>query len=401
MGKNLFKMILMSIVILGFSSPAYAIDQYVHGDFASNTSSCGRCHVTHAAGSENLIIDSYDRTRMCLSCHGYMSIMSQYDVYQGNTRGTDWVTRPSPAGGFVQSADPESDWTTDVSATSNVNTSSHHVQSYADPGYLPPGQTNGDVPGGTMNFTGDLTCCSCHDPHAGGKYPAAAGDTYRNPRLLKKRPVDTGVDHVVYMKIDYDYGSGPAWDPIPEGGTGHTSQVMEYGKGFNEWCGSCHDLFNTESVVGTDDPNRTGSYGIDNGSGQQTYRHKMGVLLTKTDVTSATGLASVVQNGLPLPTDTNGDRDGVSTSTNRLACISCHRAHGSSVKVSTGYTRFNSYTTYYVDGDGAPVSVATIGAADDGASALLRLKERDVCFKCHGAAEYNTFAGNGNYGKGN
>lgn len=380
-----FLTVLQSFV---FCTPAQAIDRYVHGGFAANSSSCARCHVTHSADAAFLINDSRDRTRFCLSCHGYMSVMSQYDVYSGLTRGTDSVSRPSPAGGFSTSPDPYSDWTNGSTAVLNANTSAHHVWSLD--GGLDTGQRGGDIPGGTDGLTGDFACTSCHDPHAGGKYPPDPGEPYRNPRLLKKRPLDSAVDLFVYMKIDYDYGAGYAWSATPEGG-GHSSQTIEYGRGFDAWCGSCHDVFNTEG------PTRTGSVGITNALGETRYRHKMGVLLTST---THPGFTTSIQNGLPLPTTTNGDRDAATSSTGRLNCITCHRAHGSSVPVSVGYRRYQPYTTIYRDGSGNLVPKDTIAPTDLGASALLRLKERDVCYICHGAAEYNKFTSSDNYGQG-
>jgi len=375
------RIIILSVMVLLLgllmATPALAVNVYTHGDFASNSKGCADCHITHGANAAKLLVAGPTQTDTCYFCHGEASWASRYDAETGRIMGTDGSPRPSYAGGFKKSVPNPNTWTV---ASLAYNTSVHSVEKAWQTSSIQAGQVLGkDIPGGTLGWTSEFTCGTCHDPHAGGRYPAVSG--YINPRLLKLRPNGATVDKVVYMRIDYDYSA--------DNSESKTLMTLEYGKGFNAWCGACHDKFNTEGT-GTENPNRTGSYGIDNGAGQTKYRHKMGVMLTST---SHSGFSTSLTNGLPLPTNTTGARDVAGTPTNYLMCLSCHRAHGSAVTVSVGFKRFRSYDTIY----GSAKSELSV---NDGASALLRLPERDVCYKCHGAAQYNIYSGTDKYGVG-
>ncbi len=375
------------VVLLGLIlvSPAFAVNVFTHGDFAANSRGCADCHITHGANAAKLLVAGPTQSDTCFFCHGEGSYASAYNAEYGYTMGTGTMAqdRVSFAGGFVYSGDPAyANWVNPIDgAAIKLNTSVHSVElAYQNATYPSSGQVIGkDIPGGQLGWTSAFRCGSCHDPHAGGKYPADTG--YINPRLLRLKPIGVTTDRAVYMRINYDYSAGNTENK--------TRQTMEYGKGFNAWCGACHDRFNTE---GAGAANRSGSNSVDNGLGANKYRHKMGVMLTST---GHTGFSTSLKDGLPLATSTTGSRDAATTDTKYLNCLTCHRAHGSSASVTIGYKRFRSYDTIYGS------ATDTIGTSL-GASALLRLPERDVCFKCHGAAQYNRHSdgGTGNYGVG-
>lgn len=359
-------MLLALAMAASSSGPTVVFAAYTHGDFASNSKGCADCHITHGANAAKLLVAGPTQTDTCYYCHSEALVSSRYNAETATVRGADNAWRASYAGGFMKSY-KASNYTV---GNAVYNTSVHSVEkSYQNGSTMTGGQVNGDIPGGG-SWTGNFTCGSCHDPHAGGRYPSETGAPYKNPRLLRLKPLNVSTNRVVYMKIAYDYGV--------DGGASDTLLPSEYGKGWNAWCGACHDVFNTESNGGSEFPDRTGSANIDNGSGAMKYRHKMGVYLN-TGIVFSTSL----QDGLPLPTNT----DGSTTTANQryLNCLACHRAHGSSETVSVGFERFKSYTTK----TGGTTSVSTSA----GASALLRLPERDVCYKCHGAGVTNLFSG--------
>lgn len=315
---------------------------YFHGDFASNSESCSSCHRVHFADASNLLTYGPTETDFCYYCHGEgRATTSGYDVETGMITGGG-IQRPSYAGGFKLSIDPSRSY---VANKVYENTSVHSIEKAMRMGNLSE-LKDGNIPGMPEGVTwkGSFKCGSCHDPHGGGKYPATP---YRNPRLLRSTLLDS-TKRYVYMYIDY----------------GQTNLPLEYGAGFNQWCGGCHNVFNTEGSE------RTGTTGYSNNSVMK-FRHKMGVNIPEHVFSTALG------TGLPIPTDTKGDNSG--NAQWKLSCITCHRAHGSSVHVSVGFKRFTTYNSVYSYGN------------DEIQSALLRLPEREACVRCHGSAEYNKY----------
>ncbi len=340
---------LLALNLLSGRTPVFA-SVYFHGEFTSNSESCSSCHVVHFAQADNLLALGPTETDLCYYCHGEgRAATSGYDVEVGMIVGQGGVSRPSYAGGFEKSIDPSRSY---IANKVYDNTSVHSIEKALRLGQLSQLE-DGDIPGGA-SWTGTFKCSSCHDPHSGGQYPKTP---YRNPRLLKKTLLD-GVPRYVYMSIDY----------------GQTNLPLAYGAGFNEWCGGCHSMFNTEGDI------RTGSTSTSNGMAppEFKYMHKVGVAVYEQIFSTDLGF------GLPMPTDTKGTGTGMLQW--RINCMTCHRAHGSSVNVSVGFPRFKTYN-----------SVSSY-VYDANQSALLRLPEREVCVKCHGSAEFNKY--NGNYDTG-
>lgn len=340
--------VIVSIIVLGVCLAMPSNQQvafaavYFHGDFTSDSQSCGGCHITHGAATAQLLVRGPTETDFCYYCHGEGRGTSGYDVETGMITGQG-VKRPSYAGGFRQSIDPSR---STVGGQVYNNTSVHGIEKAMRLGSLDELPLDGDIPGGG-SWAGSFKCGSCHDPHAGGQYPSVP---YKNPRLLRMTLLDTTA-RAVYMYIDYS----------------QTQLPLEYGSGFNRWCGGCHDAFNTEGA------GRTGSIGYSNGSVMK-FRHEVGVNIPDKIFSTDLGF------GLPISTNTNGAGPGAPQW--KLDCLTCHRAHGSSVNVSVGFSRFKTYNA--VDNFGA----------NEVQSALLRLPDRGVCSNCHGSAEYNAYNDN-------
>jgi len=333
---------------------------YTHGDFANNSKGCADCHVTHAATAQKLLKFGTNQTTFCLGCHGQDAMASPFDVRNGKIMKTanwdatngnvvntaywadnSWIN-PSLAGGFNKSYNfGDTDTYDAVTSIHNVRGSQGAfgpiagVTSYE---YVDDAVYN-TIPGGTGTL--DFECGSCHDPHAGGAYTDNSGS--KNPRLLKEKLfAKTGL--MVQMTIN-DATNVP---------TGYTA-------GFNTWCGGCHDIFDTSATT------RAG-YNLE--GGRTKYMHQFNKKVYDTVYGGSTNPYTVAW--LALETDA-GDKE--------ISCITCHRAHGSSAEaLPVSFTRYASYKTY--DGNN---STTTTGEG----SALLRLKQRDVCFKCHAEAKYN------------
>jgi len=294
----------------------------VHYNFTlTTTEGCAACHVTHTATVAKLLWGEYPtgsapvtQTGFCYVCHAGL-VGSPYNVEAGLiSPDMGFTTTNSWAGYF--GFDP---------GTTPATTSVHNVEDD-----ITPGATNyaaADIPG---NATADgistgFKCASCHDPHAGDK---------PNDRLLKEKPlagntpvttVNFNISHDTMAVVDYAYDS-----------TGND--------GLNAWCGQCHGKFNAAN-----DDGRDGFMGK--------YRHPMGVDIDTTDLT-------YVQVYL-------GKKGTVASGNNLLNCLTCHKAHGTTVEANT---------------DPWP---GEDGSSRGPSSALLRLNKRGVCYDCHGAAVRN------------
>ena len=173
----------------------------------------------------------------------------------------------------------------------------------------------GNIPGGGIGITGGLQCGSCHNPHGTA-----------NARILK-----TTVNGVATSPITMNVTNGV---------------VIAYTGGINQWCASCHTRFNVAQGSGH------------TADATNMYRHSMGV--------------SAV-----LPVGANGDIiTGTPLENGNVACLTCHRAHGSTANMPGLYSGINAIQR------------------DDGTSAvlgsvLLRMDNRGVCFNCHNGATAN------------
>ncbi|KNZ71005.1 putative multiheme cytochrome c [Thermincola ferriacetica] len=345
------KLVLISLVAglitLMVSANAFAEEPYYHGDFAADTTGCAKCHVTHAGAAKALLIAGPKQTDFCYYCHNGI-LKSPYDAENGQIE-TSTGLHASLAGGFLKTFDFDNKvYGTDDSNTANYvySTSVHGVENYDSNDWL-----NGvQIPGGSNTLTGDFRCGSCHDPHAGGTYPAAGV----MPRLLKKTLPAANLNPADHQ--DWEFTAVAA---STTGGF-KSKVVTDYGVNAGVWCAGCHDLFNqTAHNAGQTQETITGK-----------YMHRMNFVINASQVTN---IQHATIDKLAL-----ADNAGAKT----LTCLTCHRAHGTASSVNAGlvFPRAASY----LHGDG------TAASNTQRSSVLLREKNRDVCYDCHGAAQYNT-----------
>lgn len=359
-----FLILILAVALLTLSAgTAMAAVQWVHGNFATNSSGCAQCHVTHAANVASLLkLTSGTNTQstFCVQCHS-MGAGSPYDVDKGIILKTGvgedadgyiagWGTVAnrvySYAGGFQKSWDF-------VSGTMKDTTSVHGVENYdlADAShFMTMGGTGvltaATVPGGAdLTASGTFKCGSCHDPHAGG--PSAP-----NPRLLKVvLPADSTGRYVYFENAD-----STSWD------SNGIRRETAYGKGWNEWCGGCHNVFASAGDRAGHDTAQSSK------NPNSKYMHAMGIVV---NTVAGDGVATDMGTGTPVAAGSTGNKE--------LLCVSCHKAHGTSAYMDSNADSFVRYDGSYQDNTGTTHSV------------LLRLDNRDVCYKCHGAATKNTY----------
>ena len=209
---------------------------------------------------------------------------------------------------------------------------------------------------------------SCHDPHGNDGF-----------RLLYQagQDVSVGGDLVTYGTSMVAYG-------ISFGGDETNSNHNAYVSGYSEWCATCHT-------------------GFHNGYGN--LIHPSGTALTTNVITQYNkyeGTTDCVNNppsgGAPCGSGLSADAylaevpfedpDNTAGSTSRtagpggnerVACVSCHRAHGSSA-ANIGRWDFQ-VTLLFEDGDESGSWEIPNPYGDD--------NQRSLCNKCHGQDEYD------------
>ncbi|MEW6182480.1 MAG: cytochrome c3 family protein [Bacillota bacterium] len=337
MRKLLGVLAITVISALAYAAPAFA---WTHGQFTVTTDACAGCHIAHAAPAPKLLKAGPTQTEFCYLCHGEGTTSAPYDVQYGKTFG--WgAAYTSTAGGF------EKLWVGPGAGDYQTVTSRHTVWGYLPDGLNDAGAWDGEgsryftIPGGTDTLTGNgLTCGTCHDPHAGGKTPDGSGYITGNPRLLRTAILGETVDNVRFKVQDIGTSSYG-------GSSSDIFRVTEYKDGGTAWCGACHNKFNPPS-----DGDGHASQYLD------MWRHPMDAhVLPPPDFDGS------LATGTPLETPGTSQH---------VACLSCHRAHGATASM-TGW--------------------ATAWPRDNGAvgdtSALLRMDSRGICYNCHGAGQYN------------
>ena len=342
---------------------------------------------------------------------------------------------PLNGGGFIRMPDPYA-WQTN-STLAYAKATSAHKMDVSGPLW---GSGNAGVTNATFGGTIGMTCTDCHDPHGTSNY-----------RLLKAKPnpdsagIVGGYDAVnmpnAYVFSDEPgypvplglpfYGQGTPDAANPAGGwlkgpagaiqmanyrpnytdttgtpllhvAGPNTQAADY-KSMSAWCANCHTKYNAIAAsVGTaDNYNPFMPYnGATPQVGTQSFhRHavdaQMGGNATFNPVTGTNGALTeaVVESSSWVPLEQNTANNGLGTNwaSNYIGCLTCHRAHGSSVTMA-GWSAAH-LETMSVNTTGtphtiyAPVRDTTMGVEPSkvasGSSALLRANNRGVCERCH------------------
>jgi hypothetical protein len=202
------------------------------------------------------------------------------------------------------------------------------------------------APGGTFQAS-DLGCTSCHDPHGGGNY-----------RMLRGAgPVQGGSYTFAYP--------APQAEGISltdkEGTVRHTA----YQSGWSQWCSNCHGLFHEVGKPDFEHP-------VDdllNLAERDSYNQYRG----ETNPTGGDPATAYIPE-VPFedPAMTSSSRSGPSSSS-RLMCMTCHRAHATSAPQGTRWDK----TVMYLNEDGVVSGSYPIP------NPYLGPDQRSLCIKCH------------------
>ncbi len=315
---------------------------------------CVGCHSMHNPLGGALLVGT-DQSSTCLNCHGQTGASSYHistpeaDMPAGTPPGNR-----TPGGDFGWVKKTYTWIPRGTTVESEAGDRHGHNIIAADHNYIQDA-TNLTAPGGTMD-SGDLHCSSCHDQHsklrrlsdgsiATTGAPIIASGSYNNS------PVPAAGQAVGVYRLLRGAGSPPGTggvtfsDPVPAAMSPSTYNRSEavtdtrvaYGRGMSKFCATCHPDMHVDSgrLVHPVDFNLgsgiAGNYNAYVGSGNLT-----GDISTAYD--------SIV----PFQVDNSADyvalaamavNDGSvktgAAATDRVMCLSCHRAHATGWKYMT------------------------------------------------------------------
>jgi len=350
------KIVKLSLVVFAALVIAFGLSSVANAYHAGGVAECMGCHNIHDAKSASSLLAGTDVSSTCINCHGAAGASSYHIV----TPDADM-----PAGSPPYNRTPGGDFgwlkktytyspRTGSTVTEAGDTHGHNIVAI-DFGYAADG-TNTTAPGGTFD-AGQLHCNSCHDNHgklrrlSDGTFattgaPIIASGSYNNS-VTPVAGQAVGAYRLLRGNVAQGAGQGGqtfsvVFNAVVPSTYNRTEAVtptrVAYGAGISDWCATCHpDMHSGTSSKMTHPVNETlgssesGNYNAYIGSGNMSG-------------TSATSYDSIVPFQLDNTTDfatlaAKAVNDGsVSTgpaTSDRVMCLSCHRAHASGWKHMT------------------------------------------------------------------
>jgi predicted CXXCH cytochrome family protein len=402
------------VIALGLGGAAYAFH-------SGGVAECTGCHSMHAAkaGGSFLLIGG-DQSSTCLSCHMHAGDTgpSSYHIMTADADAPAGVPpkQRTPGGDFgwlrkTYTFTIRGTTTTEDGATHGHNVVAVDMGMTADP-------TNTTAPGGTFPAA-QLGCQSCHDPHSAnrrlsdGTYvkggvlgqataPIIGSGSYNNS-VIPAAGQAVGVYRLLRGLGDNSRGvtfSGVAIAVAPStyNQTEATNQVrVAYGQSgtntWGNWCATCHTQMHSsgnyvhpiDESLGSAMANNYNAY-IKSGD------------LTGTSANSFTSLVPFIENTGDIATlqshakNNNSYLNGPSSS-DKVACLSCHRAHATGWPEMLRWNmegEFMVYNSLYPGTDNAASSFArgrlaaeTQAAYYDRPVTQFASYQRVLCNKCH------------------
>jgi hypothetical protein len=386
---------------------------------------CSGCHSMHApAASGSFLLVGSDQSSTCLTCHEHPGDTGP-SSYHISTAPADMTTTPkqrTPGGDFAWLKKNYTYTGEDgvVNGTTENGAKHGHNIVAVDNGYIAD-PTNVTAPGGT--FAGSqLACTSCHDPHSSirrnstGQYvkpvPGSAVDpivgsgsygaiptagqaegVYRLLRGMGDNTQGVTFSNIAIAVAPSTYNQSEATNQVrvAYGATGTNT--------WGNWCATCHgDMHSSGNYVHPIDQ----SLGSDIANAYNSYV-KSGDL-SGTSASSFNSLVPFIENTGDIATlashakNTNSYLNGPGSS-DKVACLSCHRAHASGMidmlRFDTDY-EFMTKGGNYVGSDNALVTGSRAGVqargrtmADwqasyyDRPATVFASYQRVLCNKCH------------------
>ncbi|HXI02879.1 MAG TPA: hypothetical protein VNI57_06835 [Candidatus Saccharimonadales bacterium] len=425
-----------AILAVGLGGSAYAFHD-------GGVATCTRCHSMHSAPATavHLTVGS-DQSSTCLSCHeraGYTGPNGYHISTPASelTLLTQYPKQMTPGGDFGWIRQNFLGVSTGHGTLDNLGrTRGHNIQAI-DNGYT---ELDGTAPGGGASAmsSADLACTSCHDPHSRARriddgndsivYPPATGTYAPIAESGSYGAVPPAGEAVgVYRLLggaNYNNPTNPGPFPgnpaavVPSSynkkeTNGTTDQVrVAYGHGttngyatWAEWCANCHPGMHTTSAPNPVHP-------VEDILDLQAAIYNKYVKTGDLTGTSADSFNSLVPFALNTTTTAtlttaSGTLTGP-TSSDRVLCLSCHRAHASAwqyalrwnnaaefmtledggVSVYPGVDIANSADPNAIFGDEGSINTGytveqMTAAYYDRPATVFAPNQRALCNKCH------------------
>jgi predicted CXXCH cytochrome family protein len=380
-----------------------------NGSTGITADGCAGCHRAHTAQGAGLLVTSEEN--LCLFCHGASGTGATTDVATGlqyklgtGGQGRGAVLGALRGGGFLEASIGSNDsyrvlkyyvsypYTPGIPASSPTDaripvasepsaaTSAHIALEGVGFTNTETAWGNGAVgTGAGPEFTGGLTCTSCHNPHGNGNY-----------RILNGIPQDS--DNSLTSATGGSISAVNVTDDTTNSGTGDETrnytviQVKPGAATANGAAISSDYLLTAQSVSALADAN--GNYGPLSGD----YLHKY----AQYNVTSGND----APNGQPTTfyaqmtawcetchtrydanhqttTDTGDDPFNYkhTSNANSRYCLTCHVSHGSNAVMNQDTSLGTTYSANILQPDGS--------ASHVGDSRLLKVDNRGTCLLCH------------------
>ncbi len=352
----------ISFIVLAAALITYGLSGMAFAFHSGGVAECMGCHNIHDAKSSSALLAGTDVSSTCINCHG-ASGASSYHIATPDAdmpAGTPPGNR-TPGGDFgwlkkTYTYSPR----TGTTVTEAGETHGHNIVA-VDFSYVADG-TNLTAPGGDM-ASSDLSCNSCHDQHgklrrlsdgtfaitgapiiSAGSYnnspDPAAGQAVGAYRLLRGTGSEAGTGGKTFSAV---------FNAVVPSTYNRTEAVtptrVAYGAGISDWCSTCHpDMHSGTSskmthpvneTLGTDESANYNAYvGSGNMTGTSATSFDSIVPFQRDNLSGTTGYATLKAEAVNDGSVATGP-----ASSDRVMCLSCHRAH------ATGWefmTRWNN-----------------------------------------------------------
>jgi hypothetical protein len=349
----------LALVLAGSFGTAYAFHD-------GGVAYCGGCHTMHNSQNGAVVdaahpngnaylLKAGNSSDQCLTCH---ASYGQFDGGLGYGPGGDfyWLTKT---------------YTYSSHGTKTIKGDSHGHNVISPANGIARDATLLTAPGGTFGSQ-YLTCTSCHDPHGNQDF-----------RLLYGHPGPGPIYDGTRYDFTYDapVAEGNARTTYVGGGGNETnSQHTIYKSGMSEWCANCHDKFHSELTAGKFlHPEHTLGTTV-----AATYNAYVNTdnMTGGDQLTSYSGLVPFEAVSVDLATADPTNYTQGPDATDKVMCLTCHRAHASAFPDAG---RWDFAATYIVDSH--PQATDGGAGANDAANKYYGYSfvnnQRSLCNKCH------------------
>ena len=405
-----------ALLTVGFSGMAYAFH-------SGGVAECGGCHSMHApVSTDNLLIQA-DSSSTCLSCHQNAADTAANGYHVSTAPGSlgagQAPLQRNPGGDFGWLKKNYTFTVRGTTTTEDGATHGHNIIA-GDFGYVAD-PVNTTAPGGTFQSS-QLSCVSCHDMH--GQYrrradgtigkdggPIIASGSYATSTTPGyAEPPATGTALGVYRLL-----AGAGWSKAPFTGvpaakapntynrTEATTQTrVAYGHAttggqvaWGTWCATCHtDMHSANGYVHPVDQSLTG--GTNDIYNQYVKSGDMTGVITAS-FTSLVPFVEQTSDYATLALHAKNDDTYLNgpTGSDRVSCLSCHRAHASGWEFGLRWNmegEFMTYNSLYPGTDTTPTApqfargrlgAETQAAYYDRPVTKFASYQRVLCNKCH------------------